>query len=81
MEKTLFLGGKVGSRVTFLTQVYTLLSSENVCVETQEELILPRPREGTQNSFCCTITAATTFREKEKKHTLSVNIARNKGFF
>lgn len=81
MGKMPFLGGKEGSRARFLMQDFILLSSENVCVETREELILPRPREGTLSSFCSAFTAATTFREKEKQHTLRVNIAEAKASF
>lgn len=47
MGKTPFLGGKEGIGAKFLTQDFLIsfLSSENVCVETQEELIVPRPKE------------------------------------
>lgn len=71
----------MGSDAEFLAKDYALLSSENIGVETQEEPILLKPREGTLSSFCNAFTAANTFSENEKMHTLRVNTAETKTCF
>lgn len=53
-------------------------SSENIGVEAEEELILFKSREGILSSFCYAFTAANTFSENEKMHSLRVNMAETK---
>lgn len=71
----------MSSNAEFLAEEYTLLGSENVHLETQEELILFKSSERTLSSFCYAFTAAHTFSENEKMHTLPVNMGETKTFF
>lgn len=63
-----------GTNAKFLTKERALLTSENTYLETYEELFFSKCREGTLSSFCYAFTAANTFSEDEKMHTLRVNM-------